>query len=85
MTDIHSVQHVMVKRSVESNVRNNEEARKYFWNAVSVCVSGDRYDQLMKIKERFDQWSPAQLLEEIIYEGLSVLYGLAKYDEAGGQ
>ena len=81
MTDIHSVQHVMVKRSVESNVRDYKPNKKYFWNAVSVCVSGDRYDQLMKIKERFDQWSPAQILEEIIYEGLSVLYGLAKYDE----
>ena len=85
MTDIHSVQNVIVKRSVETNVRNNEKARKYFWNSVSICVADDRYDQLMKIKERFDQWSPAQVLEEIIYEGLSVLYGLAKYDEEEGQ
>ena len=85
MTDIHSVQNVTVKRSVESNVRNNEDARKYFWNAVSICVSNDRYDQLVKIKERFDQWSPLQVLEEIIYEGLSVLYGLAKYDEEASE
>ena len=81
MTDIHSVQNVTFKRSAESNVRDNEDARKYFWNSVSICVSNDRYDQLQKIKERFDQWSPAQVLQEIIYEGLSVLYGLAKYDE----
>ena len=85
MTDIHSVQNVTVKRSVESNVRDNQDARKYFWNAVSICVSNERYDQLQKIKERFDQWSPAQVLQEIIYEGLSVLYGLAKYDEEADQ
>lgn len=85
MTDIHSVQNVMVRGGREASVRDRKEISKYFYDDVCVCISGERYDQLQKIKERFDQWSPAQVLEEIIYEGLSVLYGLAKYDEEASE
>ena len=89
MTEYHSVQNVTVKRSVETSVRDNEHDGKFFWNSVSICVSGPRYQQLAEIRKQFDQWSTGTLLEEIIYEGLNNLFAMAmmskEHDEEVGQ
>lgn len=71
---------VTIKRNCSSSYRVSEEFSQ--WSDWTIRVTGRRKEQLDQVSRYFGM-KPEQLLNALIDEGITSLFGLAEYDRLG--